>query len=88
MNPSDAAVPIQPISSISSPLTPLFSHINFSQVIAVVFALFFLFWLIYTLVASYHWLKYSHKSSVAIPAIITHILVSGFLALYAVSGLQ
>ena len=51
------------------------------------FLLFVLvFWAIYTLVAIYHWLKYSHASLVAIPAIAVHLGVSFVLIVYALSG--
>ena len=46
----------------------------------------FAFWAIYTLVAIYHWLKYSHASWVAFPAIAAHLLVSFALMSYALSG--
>lgn len=46
----------------------------------------FAFWAIYTLVAIYHWLKYSHASWVAFPAIGVHLFVSFALMSYALSG--
>lgn len=73
------------------PLVPLASpafleNVNADQVVSVVFALLFILWALYTLITAYHWLRYGHRSSVAIPALITHVVVSGYLALYAVSG--
>ena len=56
------------------------------KVVSVVAWIMFVLWLVYTIVASYHWLRYGHRSSVAIPAIITHLVVSGALALFAISG--
>lgn len=44
------------------------------------------YWVIYTLVAVYHWLRYSHASWIAIPAILVHISVSLALIGYAISG--
>ena len=61
-------------------------YVNVDQVVSVVFALLFILWALYTLITAYHWLRYGHRSSVAIPALITHVVVSGFLSLYAVSG--
>lgn len=61
-------------------------NVNVDQVVSVIFALLFILWALYTLITTYHWLRYGHRSSVAIPALITHVLVSGYLALYAVSG--
>lgn len=46
----------------------------------------FAFWVVYSLVAVYHWLKYSHASFVAFPAIAAHVLVSIALMTYALSG--
>lgn len=44
-------------------------------------------WALYTAVAIYHWLKYSHAASVAYPAITAHLIISATLVLYALSGL-
>lgn len=46
----------------------------------------FAFWIIYTLVAVYHWLKYSHDSWIAFPAMAVHFVVSIVLISYALSG--
>lgn len=46
----------------------------------------FVFWAFYTLVAVYHWFKYSHASRVALPAIILHVAISLTLMAYAFSG--
>ncbi len=46
----------------------------------------FAFWAVYTLVAVYHWLKYSHASWVAFPAIAVHLFISLSLITYALSG--
>lgn len=76
---------------ISSPMEvfgPLFDRVDVTSVISVVAALLFMIWVLYTAIASYHLLRYGHRSAVAIPAIITHVLVSFFLALFAVSGLH
>jgi len=59
-----------------------------AQVIPVFFFLVFFIWAVYTIVSSYHWLRYSGSMNVAIPMIMTHIIVSCLLAIYAVSGLQ
>ncbi len=61
-------------------------YVNVEQAVSVIFALLFILWALYTLITAYHWLRYGHRSSVAIPALITHVVVSGFLSLYAVSG--
>jgi hypothetical protein len=45
-----------------------------------------IFWFIYTLVAIYHWIKYSHAAVVAIPSIALHVGVSLLLIVYALTG--
>lgn len=65
---------------------PLFTASEAQGFISVAFALLFLLWAIYTVVTGYHWLRYGHRSAVAIPALITHVVVSGFLSIYAISG--
>lgn len=54
-------------------------------VIWVLYAVF-AFWAVYTLVAIYHWLKYSHASLIAFPAIGVHLFISFALMSYALSG--
>ncbi|MBU2159166.1 hypothetical protein KKD81_00690 [Patescibacteria group bacterium] len=73
--------PIEPLT-----LPPFLSQVDPSKVVSIFFVVLFIIWVLYTLITSYHWLRYGHRSSVAIPALITHVLVSGFLALYAISG--
>lgn len=80
--------PLPPITSPLEVFAPLFSHLPMGSIIPVAFALLFLFWAVYTLIASYHLLRYGHGFSVAVPAIITHVIVSFFIALFAVSGLH
>lgn len=46
----------------------------------------FAFWAVYTIVVTYHWLKYSHASGVAFPAIGVHLLVSAAIMAYALTG--
>ena len=65
---------------------PALAGIDPAKVVSVIAWVMFVLWLIYTVVAAYHWLRYGHQSSVAIPAIITHLVVSAALALFAVSG--
>lgn len=74
-------------SSASFTPLPLFTEIEAQQAVSILFTLLFILWALYTLITAYHWLRYGHRSSVAIPALITHVVVSGLLAAYAVSGL-
>lgn len=79
----------QPLQPFTSPAA-LFSHLppGVSAGALVTWALYivFAFWAIYTLVAIYHWLKYSHGSWIAYPAIAAHLVVSVALISYALSG--
>jgi|CXWL01.1.fsa_nt_gi hypothetical protein len=64
-----------------------FGAIKTDAVVSVLFTLLFIFWVLYTLISAYHWFRYSHRSWIAVPALAVHILVSGFLLLFSVSGL-
>ena len=59
-----------------------------AQFVPVFFFLVFVVWAIYTLVASYHWLRYAGSVSVGLAAISVHLIMSSLLAIYAVSGLS
>ena len=76
---------MQPVAPFTPPA--FLANITTAQVMSVVFALVFILWAIYTVVTAYHWLRYGHRSAVAIPALITHVLISGYIALFAVSGI-
>jgi hypothetical protein len=58
------------------------------EMIAVLFAIVFIIWAIYSIVAAYHWIRYGHDSWVAFPALLVHVLVSGALMVFTVSGLR
>jgi hypothetical protein len=80
----------QPLRAFSPP-SALFDQLHLTGVSATtltIWALYavFAFWAIYTLVAIYHWLKYSHASWVTFPAIGLHLFVSFSLMSYALSG--
>ena len=75
--------PLQPFASPTAfPLLDIGSGAVFEWFLYLAFA----FWAIYTLVAVYHWFKYSHASIVAIPAVLLHVGVSVVLILYTLSG--
>ncbi|MBU6388295.1 hypothetical protein KGQ72_00185 [Patescibacteria group bacterium] len=79
----------QPLQPFAPPAALLHYLPNgLSAGVAVTWLLYavFAFWAVYTLVAIYHWLKYSHASWVAFPAIAVHLLVSFALMSYALSG--
>jgi heme/copper-type cytochrome/quinol oxidase subunit 2 len=58
-----------------------------TQVVPVFFFLVFFVWAVYTAVASYHWLRYSNNTTLALSAITVHLIISAWLAVYTVSGL-
>ncbi|MDE1919400.1 MAG: hypothetical protein KGH56_01740 [Patescibacteria group bacterium] len=79
------------IGQLPDPLSPLYSQLNsigISGGATATWGLYavFAFWALYTLVAIYHWLKYSHASWVAFPAIAAHLFISFALISYALSG--
>ncbi len=79
----------QPLHPFSPPaaLTALLQNgITEGKVVEWILYAVFFFWAVYTLVAVYHWLKYSHASWVAFPAIAVHLFVSFVLAAYMLSG--
>ena len=80
---------MEPTSQTYQPLFdpgPLVAAFDAGKLVSVVAWVMFVLWLVYTVVAAYHWLRYSHQSSIAIPALIIHVTVSFALALFAVSG--
>lgn len=82
-------MPDQPLQAFSPP-TALLSYLpdGLSTGLAVTWVLYavFAFWALYTLVAVYHWLKYSHASWIAFPAIAVHLFISFVLIFYTLSG--
>lgn len=84
----DTSAPLQGVSSPVEVFAPLLRIIDVPGVVSVVAVLLFIVWFIYSIIAAYHLLRYGHHSVVAIPAIITHVLVSVCIALFAVSGLN
>lgn len=84
-------MPDQPLQPFSPP-SALFAQLHLPSFLSagalMTWALYavFAFWAVYTLVAVYHWLKYSHASWVAFPAIAVHLVVSVALMSYALSG--
>ncbi len=82
-------MPDQPLQPFSPPAA-LLSYLpgGFSAGLLVTWVLYavFAFWALYTFVAVYHWLKYSHASWIAFPAIAVHLLISLALISYALNG--
>ncbi|MDD3531557.1 MAG: hypothetical protein PHV99_03155 [Candidatus Pacebacteria bacterium] len=80
--------PLQPFAPPAGLSSLLPNELNLSAGIAIEWVLYavFAFWALYTLVAVYHWLKYSHASWVAFPAIAAHLFISIALMSYTLSG--
>lgn len=74
------------VGLIGPQFPPLFTAIEAENAVSVIFTLAFLLWALFTMISAYHWIRYGHRSSVAIPALITHIVVSCGIAIYAVIG--
>ncbi|HUY05159.1 MAG TPA: hypothetical protein VMV62_00330 [Candidatus Paceibacterota bacterium] len=88
-------MPDQPLRPFSPPSIPsdLLGQLHlptgmFSAGAAVTWVLYAVFaiWALYTLVAIYHWLRYSHASLIALPAIAAHLFISFALMSYTLSG--
>ena len=77
--------PLRPFPGPSVLFTQLHLPSTFSSGELIVWVLYavFAFWAVYTIVAIYHWVTYSHASSIAFPAIIVHIFLSFILIAYA-----
>jgi len=78
----------EPLTPVSSPFA-LFGKLGISghEVALVLFLVVALFWALYTLVVIYHWVRYSHASKVAMPAIALYLVGSCVFIVLALSGL-
>ena len=78
--------PLQPFSPPAALLAHLPRDISAGTLMQWALYAIFAFWAVYSLVAIYHWLRYSHASWVAFPAIAAHLFVSLSIMAYALSG--
>ena len=78
--------PLQPFAPPTALLTYLPDGISAGIIVEWALYVVFAFWAVYTIVAVYHWLKYSHASWVAFPSIALHLFISFSLMAYALSG--
>lgn len=78
--------PLQPFAPPTALLEYLPENISAGAIVEWVLYIVFAFWAIYTIVAIYHWLKYSHASWIAFPSIALHLFISFALMAYALSG--
>jgi hypothetical protein len=80
--------PLQPFAPPTLILAHLPGMLSYNTVVVWLFCFVLVFWMIYSLVAIYHWLKYSHASWVALPAIGIHLFVSLVFIAFALSGVM
>ncbi len=84
------SIPFDLLNQLHVPanLLPASLSAGFSMGIAVTWVLYAVFavWTLYTLVAVYHWLRYSHASWIAFPGLALHLYLSLALMSYALSG--
>lgn len=78
--------PFVPPSEVLANLHIPYLSISGGTAIQWVLYAVFAFWAIYTLIAVYHWIRYSHAALIATPAIALHLFVSLNLITYALSG--
>lgn len=77
-----------PLPRISSPFALIGNpSISAHMIAGGLLVLVLILWALYTLVAIYHWVRYSHAALIAIPAIAVHLVVSAILILFALSAL-
>ena len=57
-----------------------------TQVLEILFGIVFFVWAIYSIVLVYHWVRYGHRSTIGVPMLITHFIISAGLFLLAASG--
>ncbi len=72
-------------------LAPSFTFLsaaNLQTVLAIIITLVFIWWAIFTIVAIYHWVRYGRDTAVAVPAIVLHLFVSGWIFVFATGGLH
>jgi tellurite resistance protein TehA-like permease len=87
MNGSEKVDPF-PTPSFLSDSGGSFSLPDVSSVFPAIFAIAFFIWVVYTLVVTYHWIRYGHRSLITVPMLVLHVVVSGTLMLLAVAGLR
>ena len=78
--------PLQPFALPSALLSYLPDGLSAGVVVTWALYAVFAFWAIYTVVAIYHWLKYSNASWAAFPSMAVHLYLSFALMSYALSG--
>jgi len=75
-------------SALPSPtqFASLFNVPNIETVLSVLVTIIFIWWLIFTIVVTYHLLRYARDSWVTVPAIALHFIVSAWIFVFATGG--
>jgi hypothetical protein len=84
--PTNPITPTAPLPAITTPFELLPGAINAHDITSAIFTGAFVIWVFYMVIAIYHWIRYGHNSWLMFPAIAVHVVVSGALLLFAVSG--
>lgn len=66
----------------------LFTSAGLESVLAVIITIVFIWWAVFTLVAFYHWFRFGRDTWVAVPAVVLHLFVSGWIFIFATGGLH
>lgn len=83
--PNEPLQPFAPPTGVAENLHRIMGITPTEIVWWILYAVCF-YWVIYTLVAVYHWFRYSHASWLTLPAVALHLLVSYTLIVYALTG--
>ncbi len=77
-------------NTISSPSFAPFSSftIDPGTLASFLFAFLCIWLFIYTLVVIYHWWRFGRSSWLAVPVIVIHLFVSGYLLIFMVGGFR
>jgi glucan phosphoethanolaminetransferase (alkaline phosphatase superfamily) len=64
-----------------------FDAVTIDKILTITLVSVFIAWGIYTLIVSYHWIRYSNRSLLTFPALALHLLVSATLFIFAITSL-
>lgn len=70
------------------PVVPVFGLMQPELVLSVIVTVVFVWWAIFTIVAGYHLLRFARDSWFTLPALALHLIVSGWLFVFATGGLH
>jgi len=84
---SPSTRPLEAFPSLFGGSTTELLNIDAASFAPIIVLLACVLWLGFTFAIAYHWLRYAHRSWLAVPALAAHVFISGALILYAISGL-